>query len=109
MAVPGQVPDTLQLPAGTCEEVLEGFGNLVLALSIENFNQEWQIVAPWDMTFEISVKADPSSSNFIFSLPDNLFKPKERVIPEKEMHMRSKRYKSLCLEFVHEFFSALSP
>ncbi|NXT62662.1 CJ090 protein, partial [Chaetops frenatus] len=24
-------------------------------------------------------------------LSDNLFKPKERVIPEKEMHMRSKR------------------
>ncbi|NXU56449.1 CJ090 protein, partial [Turnix velox] len=24
-------------------------------------------------------------------LPDNLFKPKERFIPEKEMHMRSKR------------------
>lgn len=25
-------------------------------------------------------------------LPDNLFKPKERCISEKEMHMRSKRY-----------------
>lgn len=83
----------MQLPAGTCGEDLERFGDLGLALSLQNFNQNWQIVAPWTMTCGISVKADTSSSNFIFSLPDNLFKPKERVIPEKEMHMRSKRYK----------------
>lgn len=85
----------MQLPAGTCEEDLETFGDLDLALSLQNFNQKWQITAPWNLTFEISLKADPSRTNFIFSLPDNLFKPKERVIPEKEMHMRSKRYKSL--------------
>ncbi|NXF21255.1 CJ090 protein, partial [Rhodinocichla rosea] len=36
-----------------------------------------------------------SSKKRQFTIPDplsdNLFKPKERVIPEKEMHMRSKR------------------
>ncbi|NWV43573.1 CJ090 protein, partial [Grantiella picta] len=36
-----------------------------------------------------------SSKKKQFTIPDplsdNLFKPKERVIPEKEMHMRSKR------------------
>lgn len=32
---------------------------------------------------------------FLF-LSDNLFKPKERCISEKEMHMRSKRYLSLA-------------
>lgn len=32
---------------------------------------------------------------FLF-LPDNLFKPKERCISEKEMHMRSKRYLTLA-------------
>ncbi|OXB82550.1 UNVERIFIED_CONTAM: hypothetical protein H355_005805 [Colinus virginianus] len=32
-------------------------------------------------------------------LSDNLFRPKERFIPEKEMHMRSKRYKPLSLDF----------
>lgn len=85
----------MQLPAGACEGDLERFGDLDLAFSLQNFNQKWQTGALWNMTIGISVKADPSSTNFIFSLPDNLFKPKERVIPEKEMHMRSKRYKSL--------------
>ncbi|KAJ7421133.1 hypothetical protein WISP_44170 [Willisornis vidua] len=36
-------------------------------------------------------KSDVSNINSVFLLPDNLFKPKERFIPEKEMHMRSKR------------------
>uniref|UniRef100_A0A8D0EPE0 Chromosome 10 open reading frame 90 n=1 Tax=Strix occidentalis caurina TaxID=311401 RepID=A0A8D0EPE0_STROC len=35
--------------------------------------------------------ANSSNINFIFPLLDNLFRPKERFIPEKEMHMRSKR------------------
>ncbi|NXU17525.1 CJ090 protein, partial [Pardalotus punctatus] len=39
--------------------------------------------------------ASTSSKKKQFTVPDplsdNLFKPKERVIPEKEMHMRSKR------------------
>ncbi|NXD65041.1 CJ090 protein, partial [Eolophus roseicapillus] len=42
------------------------------------------------VTYKISVNTDFLNVNFIFPL-DNLFKPKERFIPEKEMHMRSKR------------------
>ncbi|NXT17347.1 CJ090 protein, partial [Syrrhaptes paradoxus] len=42
-----------------------------------------------NMTLKISVNS--SNTNVIFPLLDNLFKPKERFIPEKEMHMRSKR------------------
>lgn len=45
-------------------------------------------------------------TNFVFLLLDNLFKPKERFIPEKEMHMRSKRYRPL--EFRLHSYSHLS-
>lgn len=70
-------------------------GDLDLALSHQNFNPKYHTMTTRNVTFKISVNADSSNINFIFPLLDNLFKPKERFIPEKEMHMRSKRYKLL--------------
>lgn len=54
---------------------------------------------------EISVNTDSSNIKFIFPLLDNLFKPKERFIPEKEMHMRSKRY--FHITFIHRSWSVI--
>lgn len=56
----------------------------------------------WGLKFQ---KTQVPLINFVFPLPDNLFKPKERFIPEKEMHMRSKRYKPL--EFSLQSYSLL--
>lgn len=70
-------------------------GELRPALSHQKFNQKERIVTTRNVAFKISVCADSPNIYFIFSLLDNLFKPKERFIPEKEMHMRSKRYEPL--------------
>lgn len=74
-----------------------------LTLSHQTFNQEYHSVTKRNVKLETSVNTDSSNINFIFPLLDNLFKPKERFIPEKEMHMRSKRY--FHITFTHRGWS----
>ncbi|NWH37015.1 CJ090 protein, partial [Chloropsis hardwickii] len=49
--------------------------------------------APRALPRRLSTPAPSKRKQFTIPDPlsDNLFKPKERIIPEKEMHMRSKR------------------
>ena len=91
----GQLWEPIQLQMKMLNVFSLTYGDVDLALSHQKFNQKHRIMTTWNVTYKISVNADSSSINFIFPLLDNLFKPKERFIPEKEMHMRSKRYKSL--------------
>lgn len=76
-----------------------------LTSSHRKFNQEYHSMTKRKVKLEISVNTDSSNINFIFPLLDNLFKPKERFIPEKEMHMRSKRY--FHITFIHRGWSII--
>lgn len=87
----GQFREPIWLQMMLLNDFTLTYGNLDLALS----RQSYRIMATGNVTTKTSVNADSSNINFILPLLDNLFKPKERFIPEKEMHMRSKRYKSL--------------
>lgn len=89
----GQLQKPIQLQMKLLNVFLLKYRDLDPALS-SKINQKYCIMTTWNVTFKIPVNADSSNINFLFPLLDNLFKPKERFIPEKEMHMRSKRYKS---------------